>query len=76
MECRSSDIKIHSPMGKNFKGDGKFGIHSWQAFLSFRDRRHCIVCVIRFVGVRLSLLGKPVSIFHSIRTRHCKRVTD
>ncbi|GFU95020.1 hypothetical protein TNCV_4138041 [Trichonephila clavipes] len=22
MKCRSSDIKIHSPMGKNFKGDG------------------------------------------------------
>ncbi|GFW60341.1 hypothetical protein TNCV_1844211 [Trichonephila clavipes] len=26
MESRSSDIKIHPPMGKSFEGDGKLGI--------------------------------------------------
>ncbi|GFX12958.1 uncharacterized protein TNCV_3659541 [Trichonephila clavipes] len=35
MECRSSDIKIYPPMGKNFKGDGNFGISNWQIFLVF-----------------------------------------
>ncbi|PRD27310.1 UNVERIFIED_CONTAM: hypothetical protein NCL1_35703 [Trichonephila clavipes] len=33
MECRSSDIKISPPLGKNFKGDGNFGISNWQISL-------------------------------------------
>ncbi|GFV74837.1 hypothetical protein TNCV_1040751 [Trichonephila clavipes] len=27
-------------------------------------------------GVLISLLGKPLMIFHSVQTRHCTRVTD
>ncbi|GFX11366.1 hypothetical protein TNCV_2804281 [Trichonephila clavipes] len=34
------------------------------------------MCLINFVRVLISLLGKPVTTFHSVGTRHCTRVTD
>ncbi|GFT42388.1 hypothetical protein TNCV_1786721 [Trichonephila clavipes] len=35
-----------------------------------------IVCVVHFVEVLISLLGKPLTTFYSVRARHCTRVTD